>query len=79
MRTTVIHCCRCRCTIMGGHSILEVKAGDLANRVEEPYFDLCAECAARFLDWLRSGRQNGQHDAGAIGATPNVESTVSPG
>jgi hypothetical protein len=54
MRTTTIHCNRCRCTIAGGHSILEVKAGDLANRVEKPYFDLCADCVDRFLDRLRS-------------------------
>jgi hypothetical protein len=53
MRTTVIHCCRCRCTIMGGHSILEVKAGALANRVDEPRFDLCGLCVDQFLDWLR--------------------------
>jgi hypothetical protein len=76
MRTVTIHCSRCGCTILGGHSILEVKAGDLANRIEEPYFDLCASCVDRFLDWLRSGRQNGQHDAVAIGATSTVESTV---
>jgi hypothetical protein len=58
MRTTVIHCCRCRCTIMGGHSILEVKAGALANRFDaEPRVDLCRDCADRFLDWLRS-REN---------------------
>jgi hypothetical protein len=76
MRTTTIHCNRCRCTITGGHSILEVKAGDLANRIEEPYFDLCAGCIDRFLDWLRSGRQNGQH---AAVAAPAVESAVTAG
>jgi hypothetical protein len=68
MRITTIHCSRCGCTILGGHSVLEVKADDLANRVEEPYFDLCAGCFDRFLDWLRSGRQNGQHDAVAAPA-----------
>jgi hypothetical protein len=73
MRITTIHCSRCGCTILGGHSVLEVKADDLANRVEEPYFDLCAGCVDRFLDWLRSGRQNGQHDAAAA---PVVESAV---
>jgi hypothetical protein len=72
-RITTIHCSRCSCTILGGHSILEVKAGDLANRVDEPYFDLCASCADRFLDWLRSGRLN---DAGAFGAALAVESTT---
>jgi hypothetical protein len=59
MRTTQIHCNRCGDTILGGHSILEVKAGDLVNRVEEPYIDLCGSCVDRFQDWLRSGRQNG--------------------
>ena len=75
-RTTQIHCNRCGATILGGHSILRVEAGDLANRLEgEPFVDLCEDCCARFLDWLRSGRQNGENDAGAIGATPAVEST----
>jgi hypothetical protein len=66
-RITTIHCSRCGATILAGHSILAVKAGDLANRIEEPYFDLCAGCVDRFLDWLRSGRQNGQLGAGATG------------
>jgi hypothetical protein len=55
MRTTTLHCCRCRCTITGGHSILEVKAGALANRFDgEPRVDLCGDCADQFMDWLRS-------------------------
>jgi hypothetical protein len=70
-RITSVHCNRCGATCTAGFSILEVKAGDLANRIEEPYFDLCGSCVDRFLDFLRSGRQNGQD--GAV-ATPAVES-----
>jgi hypothetical protein len=66
MRTTQIHCNRCGATCTGGHSILTVTAGELANRVEEPYFDLCAGCADRFLDFLRSG----QTAHAALGAFP---------
>ena len=60
-------------------SVLEVRAGDLANRIEEPYLDLCGSCVDRFPDWLRSGQRNGQHDVGTIVATPAVESTVMAG
>ena len=59
MRTTQIHCNRCGETILGGHSILEFKAGELTNRVDEPYIDLCGSCVDRFLDFIGSGRQNG--------------------
>lgn len=65
-RTIHVHCNRCGATCLdGGHSILEVKAGELANRVEEPYLDLCAGCVDRFLDWLREGRQNALTGVGA--------------
>lgn len=64
-RTVLIHCSRCGTSIIANHSILTVTAGELANRVEEPYFDLCAGCTDRFLDWLRGGRQNGQGEEGA--------------
>jgi hypothetical protein len=74
-RITTIHCPRCGCTILGSHSILEVKTGDLANRIEEPYFNLCAGCIDRFLDWLRSGARNGPHDAGT---TPHGRFIRSP-
>ena len=64
-RVTTIHCSRCGSTILGGHSILTVTAGELANRVEEPYFDLCQTCTDRFLDWLRQGQPNALAGVGA--------------
>jgi hypothetical protein len=42
---------------MERRSILEITAGELVNRLDEPYLDLCAGCADRLIDWLRGGRQ----------------------
>ncbi len=56
-RTTQIHCNRCGDTILGGHTIIEAKQGQLATLHDEP-IDLCASCTDRFNDWLKSGRQN---------------------
>ena len=66
--------CRCGSTITGGNSILELKAGDLAKRHEEPWIDLCASCADRFDDWLRSGRQDVQTVRETISAAALVDS-----
>ncbi|MFI5455640.1 MAG: hypothetical protein ACHRXM_09330 [Isosphaerales bacterium] len=68
MRTTVIHCSRCGATILGGHSILQIVAGELANRHDEPWIDLCGSCVDRFGDWLRSGSP---HNGAA--AAPTVQ------
>ena len=57
MRTTTIHCTRCGATILGGHSIIELKAGALAYRHDEP-IDLCGDCVERFGDWLKAPREN---------------------
>lgn len=65
-RTVLIHCSRCGASIMANPSILTATAGELANRVEEPYFDLCSGCTDRFLDWLRGGHQNAHGDLGAV-------------
>ena len=57
-RTTMIHCSRCRATILGGHSVLEAKAGHLVNRLEEPSIDLCCDCTERFQEFMRGPREN---------------------
>jgi ribosomal protein S27AE len=36
MRTTQIHCSRCGDVILGGHSIIEAKHGELSARHDEP-------------------------------------------
>ena len=78
MRVTTIHCSRCGATILGGHSILKIEAGELANRVEEPFIDLCEGCCDRFQDWLRSGRQNGQPTVGgdAVGMARELDTVT---
>jgi hypothetical protein len=45
--------------------VLELKAGDLATRHDEPWLDLCASCTDRFGDWLKSGREPVQTGLGA--------------
>jgi hypothetical protein len=48
---------------------LEVKAGELAKRFDEP-IDLRGGCSDRFADFLRAGQQTAHDDLGAIpGAT----------
>jgi DNA-directed RNA polymerase subunit RPC12/RpoP len=68
MKTTTIHCDRCGATILGGHAVLEVKAGDLVKRHDAP-LDLCGACAERFEDFLRGSHQGSPCDGlGAIEA-----------
>jgi hypothetical protein len=50
-----IRCDKCLSAIAGGNSIIEVKAGDLVRQLDQP-MDLCSECCAEFLDWLRSSK-----------------------
>ena len=51
MTTTVIHCDKCRSTIVEGRSRLDVVAGPTA--ATRPTVDLCRECAAAFFGaWL---------------------------
>jgi hypothetical protein len=74
MRTTTVHCNRCGSTIQGGHSVLELKAGDLAKRHDEPWIDLCGACSELFSSWLRSGRQDVQTVREMIPAAAVVDS-----
>jgi hypothetical protein len=57
MRQTTFMCNRCGNAILENRSSIEIKAGGLGSRHDEP-LDLCGDCQARFDDWLRSGRQN---------------------
>jgi hypothetical protein len=52
MRHCTISCDRCSSPISGGHSILEVKAGEL-SKTRDDQIDLCSSCCAEFVDWLR--------------------------
>lgn len=66
MRQTLYHCNRCGASITDGrHSILEVKAGELAKRHDEPWIDLCGGCADGFENWLRSGKETAHNGLGA--------------
>jgi hypothetical protein len=53
MRTTSEPRSRCGDTIMARDSILEVQAGKLAKRHDEPWIDPCAD---RLEEWFVSGR-----------------------
>ena len=55
MRTTTIHCNRCGSTILGGHSVLNITAGELASRHSDP-IDLCGGCCERFVGGLAGPR-----------------------
>jgi hypothetical protein len=81
MRTVTYHCSRCGSTVSSDLSTLKIEAGSLVNDLAEPYIDisgpyvdLCPGCTSLFRDWLRSGRQHGQHEAGAIGASAGINS-----
>jgi hypothetical protein len=51
-------CCRrCGVDLVGDCSIVELVAGALANRHDEPVV-LCSECSTAFDAWLRTPREN---------------------
>jgi hypothetical protein len=52
VRTTTIACDKCSAEITGGHSIIEVKHGDLARQFDG-LLDLCATCSGALADFLR--------------------------
>jgi hypothetical protein len=52
VRHTTIRCDRCSTPISGGHSIVEVKAGDLVKQLDQP-IDLCSTFSGQFLDFLK--------------------------
>jgi hypothetical protein len=70
MRQITYICNRCGSAILENRTILEIKAGALGARHDEP-IDLCGTCQDRFEDWLRSGQHNA-HNAtvAAAGSTP---------
>jgi hypothetical protein len=68
MRQTTFVCDRCGNAIIENRCIVELKAGALGSRHDEP-LDLCGDCQARFDDWLRGGRQNAGFEPGTIAAT----------
>jgi hypothetical protein len=63
VRTTTIHCDRCRVQIDGPMSSLET-AGELAGAL--PRIDLCAECGRALVSWLRSAEALGSVLEGSI-------------
>ena len=67
MRLTTVRCDKCSTPISGGHSIIEFKAGELANRHDAPV-DLCSTCASEFVDGLKPRRFE-LSEAGATAAT----------
>jgi len=69
-RVTQRFCDRCgACVTDRPGSIVEVKAGDLVDRIGETV-DLCPVCSDGFTSWLRSARQAHQDGPGeAIAAT----------
>ncbi len=60
----VVFCDRCGAVILGNRSHLQATRGELAFEIVggetalADGVDLCQACAARFLDWLRSGNPN---------------------
>jgi DNA-directed RNA polymerase subunit RPC12/RpoP len=55
MKTVTYICNRCGNAIKEGRATIDVKTGPLARRLDETV-DLCPDCAERFDDFLRSGR-----------------------
>jgi hypothetical protein len=55
MRQTTFVCDRCGSAILENRCIVELKAGALGSRHDEP-IDLCGTCQDRFDDWLRGGQ-----------------------
>ena len=79
MRTTTVQCSRCGSTCLGGHSILRIEAGELAKRRDEPWIELCASCADRFEDWLRSAQEAVHTGVGSVSGGSGEESSVLAG
>ena len=77
MRTTNYCCDRCGSPVLEGRSVLEVKAGELAKRHDEPWIDLCGSCTDRFVDWLRTGKEGVQNGLGATMGGLAVETSRS--
>jgi hypothetical protein len=55
VRTTVINCDRCTALIEGNHSLvaIDLVAGELKTRRDEPRIELCSSCGSDFLDFLK--------------------------
>jgi hypothetical protein len=58
--------------------VLELSAGELRQQLSEPA-DLCSDCSALFLDWLRAGHETPQDGAGEALADTVVASTALTG
>jgi hypothetical protein len=58
MRTTTITCDRCTSLIEGNHSVVAIDliAGELKTRRDEPRIELCVSCGSDFMSWLRSSK-----------------------
>jgi hypothetical protein len=75
MRTITIQCNRCGQNILGGHSVLNITAGDLVSRHGDP-IDVCGDCCERFGDWLRGPRQTAALTPGTATTLSTVESSA---
>jgi hypothetical protein len=66
MRTTILHCDRCRREITDQPGVIEFRAtGAFLPALDR--VDLCSECAARLLEWLRSPSQRSpQNDSSSL-------------
>jgi hypothetical protein len=62
MRTTVVHCDRCRGEITEGMTVLTIEAGSLRNRLHNPV-DLCSVCAAELIEWITPPRPPAKGEA----------------
>jgi hypothetical protein len=65
LAATATCCDRCSAIILRGHSILDVKAGDLVKRFDAP-LDLCLDCSIAFGDWLSEPRQDATNRVRAL-------------
>jgi hypothetical protein len=59
---------QCGNVVVDGASGLKPEYGPSADQLNGTV-DLCQDCQARLIDWLKSSRQHGQMDVGAIGGT----------
>ncbi len=58
MRVTVISCDRCNAAIDGNHSVvaIDLVAGELKTRRDEPRIELCSSCGSDLLGWLKPSK-----------------------
>jgi hypothetical protein len=67
-KQTTTFCNRCGQVCLASFSGLEVSFGELLSHFDEAELHLCQDCGARFLDWLKTGKEGPPIGLGATAA-----------